>query len=167
MSSLVDPETLPYRPCAGIALFNDDGLVWIGRRVDGPSEAEGPGEWWQMPQGGIDKDEEPLAAARRELEEETSIRCADYLGETDWITYDLPPELVGIAWKGRYRGQRIKFFAFQFTGNEAEIDVTVPGHSQEFSDWRWERLERLPALIVPFKRHVYEAVVEAFGALAR
>ena len=144
-------------------MFNADGLVWIGRRIGVADDTEGHGVWWQMPQGGIDEGEEPLAAARRELEEETSVRSADYLGETDWITYDLPPDLVGKTWKGRYRGQRIKFFAFKFTGEESEIDVTVPGHTQEFADWRWEAIERTPELIVSFKRHVYEAVVEAFA----
>ncbi len=166
MSSDVDPDSLPYRPCAGIALFNRDGLVWIGRRIDGPQEAEGSGKWWQMPQGGIDGGEDPVAAARRELAEETHVSSVSYLGETDWLTYDLPAELVGKAWKGRYRGQRLKFVAFRFEGDEAEIDVDDPGHEPEFSAWRWERLERLPDLVVPFKRAVYEAMAKAFAGLA-
>lgn len=166
MSRDADPGGLPYRPCAGIVLFNEAGLVWIGRRVDGPAEAEGPGAWWQLPQGGIDGAEDPVAAARRELAEETGVRSVAYLGESDWLLYDVPPELVGRAWKGRYRGQRIKFVAFRFTGPESEIDLAPPGHEAEFSAWRWERLGLLPELVVPFKRAVYEGVVEAFTALA-
>ena len=168
MSSPVDRAVLPYRPCAGIALFNHDGLVWIGRRIDGPQEAEGAGKWWQMPQGGIDGDEDPIAAARRELAEETHVESVSYLGEMDWLTYDLPELLVGKAWKGRYRGQRMKWVAFRFEGEASEIDVLNPGpgHKPEFSEWRWERLETLPELIVPFKRDVYEAVVRGFARFA-
>lgn len=162
-------DGLPYRPCAGIALFNANGLVWIGRRVDGPNEAEGRGEWWQMPQGGIDGDEDPIAAARRELMEETNVRSVTPLGETDWLTYDLPQDLLGKAWKGKYRGQRMKWVAFRFDGNDDEIDVVDPGpgHKAEFTDWRWERLDRLPDLIVPFKRGVYEQVAAAFERFAK
>jgi putative (di)nucleoside polyphosphate hydrolase len=164
----VDPSGLPYRPCAGIALFNADGEVWIGRRIDGPKEAEGPGQWWQMPQGGIDEGEDPVAAAQRELCEETNVRSVTYLGETDWMTYDLPAELVGKAWKGRYRGQKMKWVAFRFEGADSEIDVDNPGpgHKPEFSEWRWERLARLPELIVPFKRATYESVVRDFAKFA-
>jgi len=164
----IDPTTLPYRPCAGIALFNADGLVWIGRRVDGPDEAEGPGAWWQMPQGGIDDGEDPVEAARRELTEETNVRSVSLLGQSDWLTYDLPQDLVGKSWKGKYRGQRQKWVAFRFEGEESEIDVDDPGpgHKPEFSAWRWERLERLPELIVPFKREIYEQVAATFAAFA-
>jgi putative (di)nucleoside polyphosphate hydrolase len=166
LNSSIDSEALPYRPCAGIALFNDDGRVWIGRRIDGPAESEGPGEWWQMPQGGIDNGEEPLSAAKRELREETSVQSVEYLGETDWLNYDLPADLIGRAWKGRYRGQRMKFFSLRFIGTDSEIDVTVPSYKQEFADWRWEQLDATPELIVPFKRHVYEAVARAFAPFA-
>jgi len=151
-----------------MALFNRDGLVWIGRRVE--AEAEGPGHWWQMPQGGIDEGEDPDAAGRRELFEETNVRSVSLLAEAPgWITYDLPPELVGISWKGRYRGQKMKWLAFRFEGDDGEIDVDRPGggrHEPEFSAWRWERLAALPDLIVPFKRPVYEKVVAAFRHLA-
>jgi putative (di)nucleoside polyphosphate hydrolase len=165
----VDPETLPYRPCAGTAVFNRDGLVLIGERSPNPELAAGD-PIWQLPQGGIDKGEEPLAAAIRELYEETSIRSATLLEEApDWFTYDLPREMVGIALRGKFRGQRQKWFAFRFEGDDSEIDVVNPGGGQfesEFSSWRWEKLETIPDLIVPFKRQVYEQVVAAFRHLA-
>jgi putative (di)nucleoside polyphosphate hydrolase len=163
------PAGLPYRPCTGIVLFGPGGLVWIGRRVDGPDEAEGMGRWWQFPQGGIDGDEDPEAAARRELYEETNIRSVRLLGETpDWMLYDLPPELVGKSWGGRYRGQKMKWFAYRFEGDEAEIDIASPGggHEPEFSAWRWERLDRLPGLVAVFKQPMYEQVVAAFSRFA-
>lgn len=166
--SKVDPESLPYRPCAGIALFNRDGLVWIGRRIDGPQEAEGIGHWWQMPQGGIDGKEDPVAAAKRELAEETAVTAISYLGEMDWIAYDLPAERIGKAWGGRYRGQKMKWVAFRFEGEDADVNVLEPGpgHKAEFSEWRWEKLSELPSLIVPFKREVYVAVAREFARFA-
>lgn len=165
---MIDVEALPYRPCAGITLFNDEGLVWIGRRVDGPEEAEGRGAWWQMPQGGIDEGEDVETAARRELMEETNVRSVTLLGQTDWLSYDLPQDLMGKAWRGKYRGQRMKWSAFRFDGDESEINVDDPGpgHRPEFTEWRWERLERLPELIVPFKREIYQQVAAAFAPFA-
>jgi len=166
---MVAKADLPYRPCVGVVLFNQAGLVWAGKRVFGPDDAEGAGHWWQFPQGGIDKGEDPAEAAIRELYEETSIRSAHVIAEApDWFTYDLPKELIGKAWKGRYRGQKQKWFAMRFDGSESEIDVANPGdgHDPEFSEWRWEHLERLPELIVPFKRAVYDQVVAAFAHLA-
>ncbi|MCB1502611.1 MAG: RNA pyrophosphohydrolase [Bauldia sp.] len=164
-------EDLPYRPCVGIALFNRDGLVWVGRRSDEDAEGEGKGHWWQMPQGGLDKGEDPLAAARRELYEETSVDSASLIEEAaDWFTYDLPAELIPTSWNGRYRGQKQKWFAFRFEGKDDDIDVLHPGGGKfhaEFSEWRWETLERLPDLIVPFKRSVYEEVVAAFRHIAK
>ncbi len=164
--SQTDIAALPYRLSAGIALFNREGRVWVGSRSDKDAEGEGEGKWWQMPQGGIDKDEEPYLAALRELYEETSVKSASLIREApQWFAYDLPPDLVGTSWKGRYRGQKQKWFALRFTGKESEIDVLHPGggkHKSEFSEWRWEKLERLPELIVPFKRKVYEQVVAAF-----
>ena len=164
-----DIEKLPYRLCVGIALFNRDGRVWIGRRSDENAEGEGEGHWWQMPQGGLDKDEDPYDAALRELHEETSVSHASLIEEApEWFTYDLPPELVATSWKGRYRGQKQKWFALRFEGDESEIDVLAPGggkYQAEFTAWRWEKLERLPELIVPFKRRVYEQVVEAFRGI--
>jgi putative (di)nucleoside polyphosphate hydrolase len=122
-----------------------------------------------MPQGGIDKGEEPLAAALRELFEETSIRSVTLVAEAPgWITYDLPDEALGIALKGKYRGQRQRWFAFRFTGDDSEIDVADPGDGAmpaEFDAWRWEPLEQLPDLIVPFKRAAYLEVVAAFAHL--
>ncbi|HEV2543326.1 MAG TPA: RNA pyrophosphohydrolase [Methylobacterium sp.] len=169
---LPEGSALPYRPCVGVALFNRDGLVFIGRRKReaGPEHVDGE-RAWQMPQGGIDDGEEPLAAALRELHEETNVPAdaVTLLGETrDWLAYDLPPAVMKQAWKGRYRGQRQKWFAFGLTGSEAVIDVEAPGgghHKPEFEAWRWERLEALPDLIIPFKRPVYEGVVAAFSGL--
>ena len=170
MKKKIDIESLPYRPCVGIALFNAKGLVWVGNRSDKEAEGEGEGHWWQMPQGGLDKGEYPFKAALRELYEETSIKKASLLKEAPgWFTYDLPPELVGQSWGGRYRGQKQKWFALRFEGKDSDIDVLHPGggkHKAEFSSWRWEKLARLPDLIVPFKRKVYEEVVAAFAPLA-
>jgi putative (di)nucleoside polyphosphate hydrolase len=158
-----------YRPCVGIALFNRDGRVFVGRRrvggKDGPLRNA-----WQMPQGGIDEGEAIAAAARRELYEETNVRSVEPLGEVaEWLSYDIPTPLAGLPWKGRYVGQRQKWVAFRFTGNESEIDVEHPGggqHKPEFGAWRWERLERVPKLIVPFKRAVYEKVAQEFSRFA-
>lgn len=164
-----DREQMPYRDCVGVAVFNAEGRVFVGRRKpeDDPehtSEAQSP---WQMPQGGIDKGEKPIDAAWRELFEETSIRSAELITEIDdWIYYDLPDEALGIALKGKYRGQRQRWFAFRFTGDESEIDVLNPGggaHPAEFDKWRWEELEKLPDLIVPFKRDAYLQVVAGFA----
>lgn len=158
-----------YRPCVGITVINPAGLVWIGRRADSPGEEEGRGAWWQMPQGGIDEGESPADAALRELIEETGIRTVRILGETsDWLRYDLPPDLHGKAWGGRYRGQAQKWFAVRFLGADSEIDITpAAGHKPEFTDWRWVPLPEVADLIVPFKRDVYLQVVEAFAPYAR
>jgi putative (di)nucleoside polyphosphate hydrolase len=164
-----DRETLPYRDCVGIAVFNRKGDVFIGRRKgdDDPEQSEERGAPWQMPQGGIDPGEDPLRAAMRELFEETNIASVSLLAEApEWIYYDLPDDALGIALKGKYRGQRQRWFAFAFTGEDSEIDVASPGGGKfhaEFDGWRWEKLSRTPALIVPFKRDAYEKVVEAFG----
>lgn len=165
---LVDPASLPYRPCVGQMVINRDGLVWIGRRPDGEKEPEGRGTWWQMPQGGVDPGEDPAEASRRELYEETAIRSVLQIGETSgWLTYDLPAELIGVAWGGRYRGQKQKWFAYRFTGADSEIRINPPpGLEAEFVEWRWTPIGELVDLIVPFKRDVYREVVAAFSSLA-
>ena len=158
-------EALPYRPCAGLAVFNRAGRVFIGRRIDGPEHVDNI-HVWQMPQGGIDPGEDPWPAALRELHEETNISSVEKLGEIEeWLVYDIPREIVGQAWGGRYRGQKQKWYALRFTGEESEIDIAHPagGHDPEFVEWRWERLANLPAMIVPFKRAVYERVVQEFS----
>jgi putative (di)nucleoside polyphosphate hydrolase len=160
-------EDLPYRPCVGVTLFNRRGRVFIGRRIDGPEHVDLE-HAWQMPQGGIDAKEDPWPAALRELCEETNVRSVERLGEiAEWLRYDIPRDLVGQAWKGKYRGQTQKWFAMRFTGTDSEIDVDDPaGHEAEFADWRWERLDKIPRLIVPFKRAVYERVVAEFAKYA-
>jgi putative (di)nucleoside polyphosphate hydrolase len=158
-------EDLPYRPCAGLMVLNRDGLAFIGRRLDGPEHVDAT-HVWQMPQGGIDPGEEPYPAALRELYEETNIRSVERLGEIpEWLSYDIPREIVGQAWNGKYRGQTQKWYALRFTGDESEIDIAHPagGHEPEFVEWRWEPLKNLPALVVPFKRPTYERVVKEFA----
>jgi putative (di)nucleoside polyphosphate hydrolase len=150
---------LPYRPCVGIMLFNPDGKVFVGKRIDQTVES------WQMPQGGIDKGETPKEAALRELQEEVGTAKAKIMAEMDgWVTYDLPEHLIGVALHGKYKGQRQKWFALRFTGQEADIDLTA--HDPEFSAYRWVSLEELPDLIVPFKREIYKQVIAAFRNLA-
>ncbi len=170
MAKTIDPDSLPYRPCVGIMVLNRDGLVWAGRRIaEDDSEMAGAVKLWQMPQGGIDADEEPLPAARRELYEETGMRSVTLLAEAPrWIDYDLPREVLGIALKGKFRGQTQKWFAFRFEGDESEIAINPPpgGHTPEFDAWAWKPMTELPELIVPFKRKVYEDVVAAFRHLA-
>lgn len=162
-------ERLPYRPCVGVMLVSGDGLVFAGRRADHEGEPEGKGTWWQMPQGGLDPGEDPEEAARRELAEETGVRSIRFLARTrDWFTYDLPAEMIGLAWEGRYRGQKQLWFAARFEGPESEIDLGPhEGHEQEFDAWRWVTLSELPELVVPFKRKVYASVIEELGALIR
>jgi putative (di)nucleoside polyphosphate hydrolase len=162
-------RVLGYRPGVGIMVLNREGLVWVGRRADAPGEPEGPGAWWQMPQGGIDDNEAPKVAAFRELFEETGMRSAEVIAELpDWLSYDLPPDLAGRAWSGRYRGQKQKWFAMRFLGPDSEIDISAPaGHNLEFEAWRWVAVGELLGLVVPFKRDVYARVVATFGPIAR
>ncbi len=162
-------EELPYRPCAAMAVFNRDGRIFIGHRANGPEHVDDTHSW-QMPQGGIDEGEDTYKAALRELYEETNIRSVQKLGEiAEWLTYDIPREIVGQAWNGKYRGQKQKWYALRFTGEDSEINIAHPagGHKPEFVDWRWERLEKAPELIVPFKRPVYERVVRKFSKFAK
>jgi putative (di)nucleoside polyphosphate hydrolase len=160
-------EDLPYRRCVGVMLLNRDGDAFIGRRIDGPEHID-PTHAWQMPQGGIDAGEEPWPAALRELYEETNIRTVERLGEiAEWLNYDIPREIVGQVWKGKYRGQTQKWFAMRLVGDDSEIDVGNPAGAQEpeFSAWRWEPMQNVPDLVVPFKRAVYERVVREFQHL--
>ena len=161
-------EDLPYRPCVGIMVLNRAGLVFVGRRIEGPEHVDLVHPW-QMPQGGIDAGEEPWPAALRELREETNISSVERLGEiAEWLNYDIPRDLVGQAWKGQYRGQTQKWFAVRFVGAESEIDIASPAGAAhaEFSAWRWQELKNLPDLVVPFKRPVYERVVQEFAKFA-
>lgn len=164
-------EDLPYRPCVGVMVLNRQGLVWAGHRLAvGNSEYDGSPQLWQMPQGGIDEGEDPLEAACRELYEETGIRSVSLLAEApDWIHYDLPSHLIGIGLKGKYRGQRQRWYAFRFEGDESEIAINLPpgGHEPEFDAWEWKPMHELPGSIVPFKRRAYEEVVAAFSHLVR
>jgi putative (di)nucleoside polyphosphate hydrolase len=166
----VDPETLPYRRCVGVMVLNREGLVWAGRRiVEKDSEISDTSLLWQMPQGGIDKGEDPLVAARRELYEETGMRNISLLAEAPrWIDYDLPPHLVGVSLKGKYRGQTQKWFAFRFQGEDGEIAINPPpdGYPAEFDEWTWKKLRDFPDIVVPFKRALYEELVAVFGHLA-
>lgn len=167
----IKAEDLPYRPCVGVMVLNRDGLVWAGRRIAiGNSEYDGSPQLWQMPQGGIDPGEDPRAAAYRELYEETGMKTVTLLAEAPrWINYDLPPHLIGIGLKGKFRGQTQRWFAFRFEGDESEIAIDPPpgGHESEFDQWAWKPMEELPGLIVEFKRKVYDEVVAEFRHLAR
>lgn len=148
---------LPYRPGVGAMLVNRDGHVFVGQRIDSSLDA------WQMPQGGVDPGEEPAAAVLRELEEETGIppslvEIVDCCASP--YDYDLPPELVGTVWKGRYRGQRQHWYILRFLGEDADVDIAT--EHPEFKQWRWVAPEQLVDLIVPFKRALYAAIVDEF-----
>ena len=152
-----DLSTLPYRPCAGVTLINRGGLIFAGQRKDNPVSA------WQMPQGGIDAGEKPRAAALRDLWEETGVTTdlVEFVAKSpDWLTYDLPEELLGKVWGGKFRGQRQRWFLFRFLGRDDQIDIAT--EHPEFSEWRWVTADEMLASIVPFKRAVYAEVVGAF-----
>ncbi len=156
---------LPYRPNVGAVLFNRDGLVFVARRADLPN-AEGAAGGWQLPQGGIDGDEDPRAAVLRELAEEIGTGRAEIIGEhPEWLSYDLPPELLGRALGGRFRGQRQRWFALRFTGEDSDIRLDLDPHP-EFDAWRWTRLEELPGLSVAFRRAIYEVLARSFAGFA-
>lgn len=167
----VDPDSLPYRRCVGVMLVNAAGKVWIGHRTTtNNTEYSGSAKLWQMPQGGIDKGEDAGAASLRELYEETGVSSVSLLGQTeDWLLYDLPDNLIGIGLKGKFRGQKQKWFAYRFEGDEAEIRISPPpdGHKAEFDAWKWEDLSSLPDLVVEFKRDLYTQLVERFRDLAK
>jgi len=150
-----------YRPCVGVALFNADGLVFMGCRSD---QSENNPYRWQLPQGGIDKGEDPEAAARRELFEETGIQSVKLIGSMEsWVTYDFPEGVLGKRFK-KYRGQAQLWYAYKFVGDDSEIDL-LQSDPPEFQQWDWKPIKCIPEMIVPFKRHVYKAIVCAFGPL--
>jgi putative (di)nucleoside polyphosphate hydrolase len=152
-------EDLPYRPCVGVMLINRDGLVFVGRRIDQTVEG------WQMPQGGIDGNETATEAGFRELKEEIGTNKAELLREMkDWVAYDLPDHLLGVALHGRYRGQKQRWLAMRFLGDDDDINIRTA--EPEFSAWKWLAMEALPRLIVPFKRDIYQKVIAEFRDLA-
>jgi putative (di)nucleoside polyphosphate hydrolase len=156
------PESLPYRPCVGVVLIDARGLVFAGQRID---SAPGASPAWQMPQGGIDDGEKPREAAYRELWEETGVTrdMVEFVGKTHgWVTYDLPPDLLGRVWGGKYRGQRQKWFLFRFKGRDTDIKIATD--HPEFAHWRWILADEMVENIVPFKRAVYEEVLRSFRA---
>jgi len=147
---------LPYRLGVGAMMFNAQDQVFVAKRIDTPGDA------WQMPQGGIDEGEDPRATVFRELKEEIGTDNAEIIGETsDWLTYDLPKEIRKSIWKGRYRGQKQKWFALRYLGTDADIDLTAHKHP-EFSEWRWTELDTIVDLIVPFKQDLYRDIVAGF-----
>ncbi|UYY78099.1 RNA pyrophosphohydrolase [Sphingomonas sp. R1] len=155
---MTDPASLPYRPCAGVMLLNRDGRVFVGQRLDSTLEA------WQMPQGGIDPGEDGLEAAFRELWEETGVARshAELIAEApEELRYDLPDDLIGKVWKGKWRGQRQRWFLLRFLGEDRDINIAT--EHPEFRAWRWADPADLPALIVPFKRALYERLLELFA----
>jgi putative (di)nucleoside polyphosphate hydrolase len=155
---------LPYRPNVGALLFNPRGLVLVARRADLP-KTEAAAGGWQLPQGGVDPGEDLRAAVLRELAEEIGTDRAEVIAEyPEWLTYDLPAHLVGVALGGRHRGQRQRWFALRFTGQDSDIRLDLDPHP-EFDAWRWARLTELPSLAVAFKRPIYEALASYFSDL--
>ncbi len=159
---MTDFSNLPYRPCVGVMLVNADGKAFVGKRIDNRE-----GDWWQMPQGGVDDGEDLEAAALRELWEETGVTAphVELIARTgEELLYDLPDELLGKLWKGRFRGQRQHWFLGRFAGSDD--DIRLDAHKPpEFYEWKWVEPRQLPDLIVPFKKRVYRAVLDEFRDL--
>jgi len=154
---MTDNSQLPYRPCAGIMLINSNQEILVGKRIDMPSDH------WQMPQGGIDEGEDALAAAKRELLEEIGTNNVSLIHELDeWVTYDLPSHLIGKVWKGKYRGQKQRWFLFRFEGTDQEINLET--EHPEFCDWKWTNKISLVNQIVPFKKDLYTHLVNRFDS---
>ena len=150
-------DDLPYRPCTGVMLINPEKFVFVGQRIDTTMEA------WQMPQGGIDDGEDPKDCAFRELKEEIGTNNASIVARSnDWLTYDLPDNLIGKVWGGKYRGQKQIWFLMKFLGNDSDINLET--HNPEFSSWRWVDVKDLPGMIVPFKRKLYRSVINEFSS---
>jgi putative (di)nucleoside polyphosphate hydrolase len=157
---MTDHSSLPYRLNVGAVLFGPDGRVFVGKRIGVPDA-------WQLPQGGIDAGEDPREAVLRELLEEVGTGKAEVIGEhPGWLEYDLPPSLLGVAWGGKYRGQKQKWFALKFLGADEDIQLNAHEHP-EFEDWKWVKLAELPALAVAFKREIYEVLARDFAVYAK
>ncbi|MEN2494324.1 MAG: RNA pyrophosphohydrolase [Hyphomicrobiaceae bacterium hypho_1] len=159
-----------YRPCVGAMIINKKGHIWMGLRVDIPENVEGPGNWWQMPQGGVDPGENLEVAVVRELFEETGIKSIEILGRTrDWLYYDLPSDLQNNIWSGKYKGQKQIWFAVRFTGNESEINIDPPkglNYKKEFLAWKWMPIYQIADSVVPFKHDLYVQVVKQLKVYA-
>lgn len=153
-------KKLPYRKGVGGVLFNGKGKVLVAMRLDKP------GKYWQLPQGGIDKGEKPKKALMRELFEEIGTKDSHFIIlESVWLAYDLPIELAGTVWNGKYRGQKQKWFALKFVGKDSDINLNATDHP-EFSQWKWVDIKKLPSLAIPFKRRLYEKIVDHFSNFA-
>ena len=156
---MIDNTTLPHRIGVGIILLNDENKVFVGKRIDNQE-----GNYWQMPQGGIDKNEDLLQAAKRELEEETGVKTGKIVKElNNWLTYDLPTNLVGKIWNGKYRGQKQKWFVMKFMGAKEEINIKTK--SPEFIDWKWVNPLDLPKVAVNFKINIYKKILKELSSL--
>ena len=155
---LGESKNLPLRLGVGIVLLNSDNKVFVGKRIDNPVN------FWQLPQGGVDKNEDFLCAANRELKEETSVESVKFIKEIDnWLTYELPKNLLGKIWKGKYRGQKQKWFIMRFVGNEKEINIKTK--NAEFKEWKWIDVNQLINVVVSFKLNVYKSIVKELNIL--
>ncbi len=151
-------STLPLRLGVGIVVLNSHNQIFVGKRKDNPAN------FWQMPQGGVDENEDYLTAMKRELYEETSIKSIKIIKElNEWLTYDLPPDLLGKIWKGKYRGQKQRWFFVKFLGDDTEININTK--NPEFIEWKWLNMKDLPEVIVPFKKNIYKKILEELNKI--